>query len=87
MSSLDDKIKDRDPDDPSFAQPKRPSEPPSKLPDIRPAQRTMRKFVIAIGVTSVVFAVAVPGMQVSIVVLGGVLVTWAIFGLIVDRTE
>ncbi len=36
----------------------------------------MRKVVIAIGVISVVFAVAVPGFQIAIVILGGVLVTW-----------
>ncbi len=83
MSALDDKIKDRDPDDPSFASPKRPR-PESMLPDIRPAQRTMRKVVIAIGVLSVVIAVAVPGMQIAIVILGGVLVTWAVFGLLTE---
>ena len=83
MSDLDSKIRDRDPDDPSFAQPKRPSAE-SKLPDVRPAQSRVRQVVIAIGVLAVVFAVAVPGFQIAIVILGGVLVTWAIFGLLTE---
>jgi len=82
MSDLGSKIKDRDPDDPSFAQPKRPTTPSSKLPDFAPAQRKMRWAVIAAGVLAVVFAIAVPGFQIAIVLLGGVLVTWATFGLL-----
>ncbi|MDQ3671494.1 MAG: hypothetical protein M3364_03520 [Actinomycetota bacterium] len=84
MSALNGKIKDRDPDDPSFAQPKRPSTPSPKLPDVRPAQRRMRQVVIAIGVLAVVFAVAVPGFQIAIVLLGGLLAAWGVFGLLTD---
>jgi hypothetical protein len=69
---LDSKIRDRDPDDPSFPSP---STPPSELSDFAPAHRKMRWAVIVIAVLAVAFAIAAPGVQVTIVVLGGVLVT------------
>ena len=84
--SLDSKIRDRDPDDPSFASPKRPS-PESKLPDLEGGIRRMRIGVIVLAVVTVVVTVAVPGLQWEVLVPAGALTAWAVFGLIVDRTE
>ena len=87
MSALDDKIKDRDPDDPSFAQPKRPSKPPSKLPDLESGTRRVRIAVIVLAVVILIVVVMIPGLQWTPLILAGVLLAWAVFGLIVDRTE
>ena len=41
-----------------------------------------RIAMIALGVLAVVFAVAVPGFQIAIVVLGGALAAWGSYGLL-----
>lgn len=40
--------------------------------------------MIALGLMAVVMAVAIPGFQLAIVVLGGALVTWATYGLLTE---
>ena len=41
--------------------------------------------MIALGVLVVILAVIVPGVQVTIVVLGGALAGWATYGLLTEE--
>ena len=47
--------------------------------------RTTRWIMVAIAVLSVVVAVAVPGYQFWLIAFGGVLIAWAMFGLLTER--